>query len=483
MEDDHNLTEWLSNPLRESLETLFLDLDSNLEKRSTINEYQETPVKDETRLYRGARKSKITPKLKELLLLDQQSMTNLQEDDDNKFVPFLTSDPREYHLNSNLPTPIRELLTYYYWRVRIPPDSPCQIKVGLFGRQGKMVIKPPTDEKVVCRVVIHLGPEEVYQLTEVNKSGKLGFSKQRVISNGSYMVLNRECLLEHNIFVSPNPRVKFPLPENCEEMIQQGLSAVGSGNQYGKKTKMPNSNQIKKMMNKTIVRLRTYRRLTVVLDFGPSSLVEDDKMVKIANFGDGAGPPPPGREKGDKMEWPEKLPSTIPANIAKSLPPGIDPSIIGRISGDKQLAGKVNSIAKGVASDLEGREELNSEQPMITKDLVSAIATSAVKRISRDKVVKLSDNIEAVVSETNPNLINGSSRKARRRKARKDRRNRNRNRGKVDSPTLTNLDDPSLTLDSGDSITEPGGKSEQETLDRDDLLSRMSKDKEKSDQD
>ena len=411
-------------------------------------------------------------------------MADLEEKPDNKFVPFLTTDPREYHLNPNLPTPIRELLTYYYWRVRIPPDSPCQIKVGLFGRQGKMVIKPPTEEKIACRIVIHLGPEEVYQLTEINKSGKLGCSEKRIISDGSYMVLDQQDLLNHNIFVSPNPRVKLPLPDNCDEMIQQGLSAVGSGNQFGGNAKMPNPERIKQMMSKTTIRLRTYRRLTVILDFGSSSLVNDEKMLEIANFGDGAGPSPPEGENGGKMEWPDQLPSSIPANIAKSLPPGIDPGIIGRVARDKQLAGMVNSIARGVASDLEGRDELQSAEPNITKDLVSAIASSAVRRISPNKVAGLSKNVEAIVSDINPDLIGGSSRKERRKRSRRAKRaRRKRNRNLVDSPDLADLDDPSLTLNSANSITESEDKTDQETHQVDELLSRMSKDKEKSDQD
>lgn len=478
METDHDLPKWLLNPLKESLRTLFIGADSKADKLSTINEYQGVPVKDESRLYRGARKSKITGKLKELLVRDQKSMAALTKASDGRFVPFLTSDPRIYHLDSNLPTPIREILTYYYWRVRIPPDSPCRIKVGLFGRQGKMVIKPPT-EKTICRVVIHLGPDEVYQLTEIDESGKYGSKNERVISDGSYLVFDQEYLSNHNIFVSSNPHVKLPLPGNCDEMIQQGLSAVGSGRQFGGKAKMPNTDRIKKMMSKSTVRLRSYRRLTVILDFGSSSLIEDDKMIEIANFGEGAGPAPPnGKEvKGKgKMEWPDELPSSIPDDIAKSLPPGIDPSIIGKVTKDKKLAEMINSIAKGVASDLEGRDELQSSEPMITKDLVGAIAKSAVGRINPNEVNRLSDNIEAVASGISPNLAGGGlSRKAKRRKARRARRAENRTGGKNNRPDLNDLSLSSET--SADLPKENENQTEKEIHDTDQLLSRMDEEK------
>nr|QBK91162.1 MAG: hypothetical protein LCPAC202_01360 [Pithovirus LCPAC202] len=474
METDHNLPEWLLNPLKESLIKLFVGSDPKAEKLSIINEYQGVPVKDKTRLYRGARKSKITHKLKELLLRDQKSMANLTEASNGRFVPFLTSDPRIYHLDSNLPTPVRELLTYYYWRVRIPPDSPCQIQVGLFGRQGKMVIKPPTG-KIICRVVIHLGPNEVYKLTEIDESGKYGFSTDRVISDGSYMVFDQEYLSNHNIFVSPNPHVKFPLPENCDEMIKEGLSAVGSGRQFGGKAKLPKSDSIKKMMSKSTIRLRSYRRLTVVLDFGSSSLIEDDKMIEIANFGEGAGPAPPSKngEESGSMEWPDELPSTIPPDIAKSLPPGIDPSIIGKVFKDKKLSGMISGIAKSVAADLEGREELQSSEPMITKDLVGAIAASAVNRINPNEISRLSDNIEAVASDVSPALISKMSRKTKRRRARRARRTRNKTTGDDNFPDLSDI---SLTSETPNDLPKEKGKekqTEQQISDTDELLSRI----------
>lgn len=430
MQANHHFPNWLPNLLQASLKNLFSDCNSKDEKLAIIYDYQTSPSQDATNLYRGARKSQITNKLKQLLEADQTQLSPPGDSEttstDDTFVPFLTEDPRNYHLDPKLPVSIKELLIYYYWRVRIPPDCSCHLKVGYFGRQGRTIIKPPSNPKIVCRIVTHLGPDEVYKLTKVDSSGKRGSSEEKVFTNGSYIVLNKQDLTSHNVFVSPNPHVKFPLPNNCDEMIQQGLSAVGSSSQFSKNAKMPNSDQVKQMMQrsgigKPIIRPRTYRRLTIILDFESSSLVDDQRLLKIIDFNRGAGPAPPRNGNPKRQDWPDQLPNSIPPDIAKSLPPGIDTSIISRVAKDKQLSGMISKVAKGVAADLEGRDDLQGEQPQITGELVGAIANSAVQRIRPDKVRKLSKNVESVITDTNPNLP-GISRKARRRRARRARK-------------------------------------------------------------
>jgi hypothetical protein len=413
MQKAHYLPNWATEALTDSLKTIFSDQVSD--KSSDIQHHQSTPIKNQ-------RQAKISTdfieKLKLLVDEDQEQLGHVNQD---KFIPFLTEDPREYQFDSGLPVDIYQLLSYFYWRMRIPPDCNCSILIGRFGRQAKTLINPPKTE-VACRIILHLGPDEVYSFTEVSSSGKRGISKPVTVPNGSYFIMDKSEATSHNIFVSSNRNVEFPLPDNCDEMIQQGLSAVGSGNQFGKGAKMPSPEQVKKMMEKSgvvrkTIRLKNYQRLTIILDFGPSALTEETKILEIARFGNGAGPPPPGPSNGS---WNGKLHTDIPTGISEGiasiLPPGINPSILGKVAGDKKLSGYVTDVARGVASDLEGREELNSSSPMITSGLVEAIACSAVKRISPEKVSKIGKNIEALQSD-GPST--SKSRRTQRRKARR----------------------------------------------------------------
>ena len=402
------LPEWVIDPLTSSLKSLF-QMDISEKDRFSLG-FKSGPIYKTTRKYRGVKGSPITTELRTLLEKDQNRLQLLKSDLESKgklsaieseSLNIMTQDPRSYHLSPQLPAAIRDLLLYYYWRVRLPPDVSCNIKVGLFARQAKMTIKPPSKEsKTMCRIVVHLGPTEVYKLTKLTKSGKFASSEEEVMENGSYLVLDKTQLFEHNIFVSGNPRVKFPLPSNYDELVEQGLSAVGSSN---KKAKMPTPDHVKQMveqsgMIKQTIRGRHYRRLTIILDCDPSALVPDDQLLQIISYDD-----------TDKST-PE---TPVPEEMMGKLPAGLDPSILGKVANDKKLVGLVSEVAMGVKSDLEKRTDLEADDPQITPELIGAIAESATRRISPDKVRGLSSNVESILSDLNPNEKR-SSRKTRR---------------------------------------------------------------------
>ena len=342
---------------------------------------------------------------------------------------FKVLDPREYHLSSDLPLSIKELLYYFYWAGRIPPDCNSKIHAGLYHRRGKTTVKPP-DKQVVCRLVLHLGPDEVYKLTEILGNKQLGESKEIVMANGSYLLLGKSDFTDYNVHVSGDPKVQFPsiIPSNYEEVIQEKMGAMGlsGGNKVKSdriRRQIATDNRLK---GRSTIRPRNYQRLTLIVDFASSKIIEDGKMLDTARFKDPNSSNPASMLEG--LQIPDQLPTEIPAHIRASLPPGINPDIISKVAKDGKLSGLVTRVAKGVASDLKERNELTSENPVITGDLVSAIAASAMKNFDPSSIGDISSNIESLVEELGEGglPLNTKAKRAVKRKLQKQRRRKRR---------------------------------------------------------
>ena len=354
--------------------------------------------------------SKMMEKLPDVeKLLDSDSVAQAlreasQADAELKAEDLEVKDPRLYHLPDDLPLVVKELLVYYYWVGRIPPDCSCTVTISGHGRQSPSKVYP-RKKKTSCRLVIHFGPDEVYQLQDVVSNDK----KELALVDGAYMMLDHERLTDKTVFVSRETKVIFPsiLPEDIEDHVIKGASQMGVGGINKKKMKNKTTQRMiehrDKQRRRQVIRLRNYRRYTVVIDYGPSELLSEEEMVEIFKT-----PYAGDNSSGDLSD---KL-KRIPDHIKASLPGHMNQDLINKVAKMPKLSGMVDRITNNVAADVGSIDEIDGEA-------VGKIAGSAFKHIDIDEVRENADEINEVVDELMPEM-------KKKREAKRKERNRKR---------------------------------------------------------
>jgi hypothetical protein len=326
-------------------------------------------------------------------------------------------DPRLFHVSDDLPQIIKELLLYAHWKLRIPGDCGCQMQVSYSRRGSKSLYKSPTD-KTVCRIVLHFGPDDVYKLTEVLTNGQYGESKNSVMSTGSSIMLGAKEFENCNVFVPSGVKFEFPsiLPPNIESIARREMKKMKGGGKGSMKSM--DMNRLNSMSKRSGMRMKSYRRISVVMDFGPSHYVNDSKILEYANNLNNGG-------------IPNEMPTDLPDHIKARLPPKIS----GLISNSKgKLNRKVKEVGQKVYSDIKDRQELKSSTPNITNDLINDIGKSVQSNINRKDVEHLKPEIDEIAKELgmDDKSMSAMSSAFKREERRKRQRQRRKERRRMD---------------------------------------------------
>lgn len=299
------------------------------------------------------------------------------KDDDR---PIEVLDPRFFHPNSKLPQSVRKLLLYMHWKLRIPADCHCKIKICAGKRRARTNCQPiKRKNDRVCRIITHFGQDDVYKLTD----NILGNSKEYTMVNGASILLNRNQLNTQALNISNLTKITFPsnIPDDVdiEAIAKAQISKMKTPGRGGKMS--IDTSRIKGMTQRTSIRLRRYIRISVIMDFGPSVYIAENKVLDIARSINKTAAPN-GLTGGIPTELPEHIRAQLPKNIRG----------IVENSGGK-LNQKVSEIGRNIVSDLGDRPELNSPQPTISESFISDVASSAIRNININDIKDLEPDI------------------------------------------------------------------------------------------
>lgn len=363
------------------LNTLFKDEDKTNVRDQQVTKSHIFTNKSTRKVEPMAADTLITKALEAEVIRDiKRAEDNIKNNGDKEIAAPL--DPRLFHLNSELPQVVQELLLYAHWKLRVPADCEARMKIQYSRRDVRTMFRPPSEE-VVCRVVIHFGPDEVYSLTEILTNGKYGESKKSVMTTGSSMLLGKEEFEKCNIFVPNGTRIHFPsfLPPDFEEIAKKQMRKMkGAGR--GSSARMDMS-QVQSMSKRTELRMKNYRRVSVLIDFGPSEYISNSAFIDYTKSGGVEG-------------IPDKLPTDIPDHMKARLPT----KFRGMISDSKgELNRKVKSAGQSVYEDIKHRDELKSNTPQLTTGLIKDINKSVQKNVKYDDIKHLRPEIDEIASD------------------------------------------------------------------------------------
>jgi len=319
-------------------------------------------------------------------------------------------DPRDYYPDSeeDLPIQIRIILYYYYWQRKIPADCNCKVTVSCHGRKSRTNVGP-IDDKTVCRAVLHLGPVDVYSFSEKLKSGYCNKTKVTMV-NGGNLLMDHDTCYRRTVYVPAGTMITFPsmLPEDYADSVKEQMSKMGLGGANRKKIDNQRvRNQIAgdSRMIKKKVRLRDYRRYTVVLDFGPSKLVSEDSITDIIK-----------REGGDQIIDGMKS-MGIPDHIAAAMPNHVKHDILDKVAKMPKMANMVGRIAENVKRDVTGHDGVQKDQ--MDKETITAITKSVFDNMDINEIKANAAEIEEIANSVIPKEARRQARNRKRREARK----------------------------------------------------------------
>ena len=337
----------------------------------------------------------------------------LKQGDEENTAPNLNPklNPENYSFQeTNIPTVVQALLLFCYYEECVPPDVPCYVQLGKYGRNGRMKFIPPTRNDIVKRVVVHIGPDEVYKLTEII-NGQIGDSKDIVMPKNTFIILGKNDFSNNNIFVSPNTRVEFPsvVPDNYGELAKKQMAKMGLS---ASNNKAINSDRVRNAVNtdsrfrRTTIRSQNYQRTTIIIDFGPSQLVLPPKKSSFI----------PG-------EIPDHIPkindiSQLPPHILASLPRGIGitPSLINKFAANEKLSTTVMGLVGSITDTLKESGLLQDGQNNMSSEVLQAVSKSAAETIGGDAFKNITPELNKVMKGIIPNKTGtkNSNRRARR---------------------------------------------------------------------
>lgn len=148
---------------------------------------------------------------------------------------------------SDIPVSIAEMVEHIRERLQMPPDTPCDVYIGLFMRRSQM-IAPLPKEKTISRVVVNLKYKDIYHLTQPHDGiGRPTTVRQVMLDEDSIMMLGPAGICGFNVMVNNNPKYKIP-------------GNMPSG--------IPGMRNINK--EKFTIRPTSYERITLILDYGTS---------------------------------------------------------------------------------------------------------------------------------------------------------------------------------------------------------------------
>lgn len=339
--------------------------------------------------------------------------------------PHLNPKNYAFPTKAAIPLAIQALLLFFFYEEYVPPDVPCHIRLGKYGRKGKMKISPPDEkeldnkipkkEEVIKRAIVHIGPDEVYKLTEIINNN-MGDSKDIVMFKNSFLWLEGSDVSQNNIYVSPNTKVEFPsvVPTNYGQIAKEKMAKMG----LSASDKAINSDRVRNALNKdnrlhrTTIRSNSYQRTTIIIDFGPSLLILPPK--KNSNI------------IPDKM--PDHIPkikdySDLPPHIAASLPKGISPKLINRFANNEKLSKTVLNMAGTITDSLKDKGLFQGDKTKINPEMLKEVSRSAAENIDIDALKNLKPELDEAMKGIMPSGMNGKvRRKARRRQKRKQKK-------------------------------------------------------------
>lgn len=367
------------------LKDLFPKALANNEKYSAFKIFENQPIRKEEIV--DISYSTILSKLEKEVVEDIKAMENRIENGEIKNEtddrPVKVLDPRYFHIDSKLPTSVRELLLYMHWKLRIPADCHSNIRIFIAKRQGRTNCRPPKTKDTACRIITHFGPDDVYKLSEILTNGQNGDSTDHTMVNGSSLLLDKHQLKEYGLYISPNPKILFPSSIPTDVDIEAIAKAQMSKMKVpGKGRVSVDTNKIKSMTQRRGIRARKYVRLTVIIDFGKSVYIEESKILDVARTVNRINAP--NNISGG-------IPTELPEHIRAQLPQEIR-GVVENAGG--KLNRKVSEIGRNIVSDLGNRPELYSDQPNITNEFVSDVATSAIRNIKLEDVKELAPDID-----------------------------------------------------------------------------------------
>jgi len=182
--------------------------------------------------------------------------------------PIKVLDPRFFHPSSNLPNSLRELLLYMNWKLRIPADCPCNIKLIAGKRRARTFCNQPSDDSV-CRVIMHFGPEDVYRINELLTNGKRsGDYKDYIMKSGSCLLMDRTEFKDRSLYVSGDTKIVWPsiIPDNMDidKMSKEQMSRMGVSGRKGR-AKIDRSRIEQMAQRRPGIRTRSYHRPVCLL--------------------------------------------------------------------------------------------------------------------------------------------------------------------------------------------------------------------------
>lgn len=367
--------------------------------------------------------------------IDEGEVKNSEDDR-----PMKVLDPRFFHPSEELPNSLKELALYMNWKLRIPADCPCNIKVIAGKRRARTFCNEP-DKSRVCRVIMHFGPEDVYRINDLLTNGKRsGDHNDYIMKSGCCLLMDKDEFKYRSLYVSGDTKITWPsiIPENLD-IDKMGKEQMSRMNVSGRKLrgKLDRSRIEQMAQRRPGIRTRSYLRFTVIMDYDASHYIDNSHILNIARKADQA----------DGSNMGGGIPTELPEHIRATLPPEIRGVVEGA---DGKLSSKVSDISRNVSRDLAHRPELRGSVHDISANFIEEATSSVVNNISINDLKDIEPDLDKLAERFGQNgrPANLEDPAIRRDIMRKERKARSRPRQYTNNASSSSLSlDTDLDLD------------------------------------